>query len=69
MKIKEDMHIREIIRKYPETVKIFNKYNMDCISCGGAENESLMNAAIMYGIDINIILKELNDIAGKQKYE
>jgi len=38
-KITEDMNIKEVIDKYPETVSVFAKYNMGCIGCIAASFE------------------------------
>ena len=39
--ITEDMTIRDVIDKYPETAVVFAKYNMGCIGCIAASFEKL----------------------------
>jgi hybrid cluster-associated redox disulfide protein len=60
-KITEDMNIREVIDKYPETVSIFAKYNMGCIGCIAASFESLKDIAAVHGTDVKAFVKDLND--------
>ena len=60
-KITEDMNIREVIDKYPETVSVFAKYNMGCIGCIAASFESLKDIAAVHGTDVKAFVKDLND--------
>ena len=60
-KITEDMNIREVIDKYPETVSVFAKYNMGCIGCIAASYESLKDIATVHGTDVKSFVKDLNN--------
>lgn len=60
-KINEDMNIREVIDKYPETVTVFAKYNMGCIGCIAASYETLKDIASVHGTDVKAFVKDLND--------
>ena len=64
--INEDMNIREVIEKYPETVYVFGKYNMGCIGCIAASFEKLKDIASVHGIDVKTFVKELNDAIEEQ---
>jgi len=64
-KITEDMNIREVIEKYPETVSVFAKYNMGCIGCIAASFESLKDIAAVHGTDVEAFVKDLNEAIGK----
>lgn len=59
-KITEDMNIREVIDKYPETVSVFAKYNMGCIGCIAASFESLKDIAAVHGTDVKAFVEDLN---------
>ena len=61
IKITEDMNIREVIDKYPETVSVFAKYNMGCIGCIAASFESLKDIAAVHGTDVKAFVKDLNE--------
>jgi len=52
---------------YPQTKRIFTKYNMGCLGCMGATAETIEIGALMHGLDINEILTELNKIIEEQK--
>lgn len=58
--ITENMNIREVIEKYPETVPVFAKHNMGCIGCIAASFEKLSDIAAVHGLDVKMFVKELN---------
>ena len=60
-KITEDMNIREVIDKYPETISVFAKHNMGCIGCIAASFEKISDIAAVHGIDVKQFVKELNE--------
>jgi hybrid cluster-associated redox disulfide protein len=60
-KITEDMNIRDVIDKYPETISVFAKYNMGCIGCIAASFESIKDIAAVHGTDVKAFVKDLND--------
>ena len=59
-KISKDMTFNEVLRKYPDSVKVLKKYGMSCFGCQGAEAESLEYGAIAHGVDLNSLLKDLH---------
>lgn len=59
-KITKDMTFFEVMRTYPESVKVLQKYNLGCIGCMGAQNESLEQGANAHGIDVEALVKDLN---------
>jgi hybrid cluster-associated redox disulfide protein len=59
-KITKDMTFFEVMRTYPESVKVLQKYNLGCIGCMGAQNESLEQGANAHGIDVEELVKDLN---------
>jgi len=60
-KITEDMNIKEVIDKYPETIAVFAKYNMGCIGCIAASFEKIKDIAAVHGTDVKEFVKELNN--------
>lgn len=60
-RITEDMNIKEVIDKYPETVGIFAKYNMGCIGCIAASFEKIKDIAGVHGVDVKSFVKDLNE--------
>lgn len=59
-KINKDMTFFEVMRTYPESVQVLKKYNLGCVGCMGAQNESLEQGANAHGIDADALVKDLN---------
>ncbi len=59
-KITKDMTFNEVLRAYPDTVKVLKKYNMQCVGCLGAEAESIEYGAVAHGVDLEVFLRDLN---------
>jgi hybrid cluster-associated redox disulfide protein len=59
-KITEDMNIKEVIDKYPETIPVFAKYNIGCIGCLAASFEKIKDIAVVHGLDVKSFVKDLN---------
>lgn len=56
----KDMTFAQAMQANPETVKVLRKFNLGCVGCMGAQNETLEQGAAAHGIDVNELLKELN---------
>lgn len=61
MKITKAMKIEEILKKYPETIEVFLKHGFHCLGCAAASFENLEQGAKAHGIDVDELIKELND--------
>ncbi|HSL92756.1 MAG TPA: DUF542 domain-containing protein [Candidatus Limnocylindrales bacterium] len=57
------MVINDVIRKYPQTIKIFNDYRVDSCCGGGA---SIETTAKRDGVDVEGLLKALNAAAARK---
>ena len=53
-----DKIINDVIKKYPQTIKVFNDYKVDSCCGGGAPIET---TAKRDGIDVEGLLKALNE--------
>ncbi|HEY8363918.1 MAG TPA: DUF1858 domain-containing protein [Tissierellaceae bacterium] len=60
MEITKDMLIGEIIRKKPESVEILIRFGMGCVGCPSSQMETLEEAAMVHGMDLNKLLEALN---------
>ncbi len=60
--IAKDMTIGEIIRRYPQTLPIFERYGLTCYECQIAEYEALEHGAGVHKIDVERLLEELNRV-------
>lgn len=59
--ITKNMTIGDIIRTYPQTLKVFEKYGLDCYECQVADFEELEHGAGVHRKDLEKLLQELND--------
>jgi len=55
--ITPEMKVGDIVRNWPETMKVFRSYNLN-LHCGGVH--SLAFAAEKHGFDLKTFLAELN---------
>ena len=60
MEITKDMLIGEIIRNKPESVDILMRFGLGCVGCPASQMESLEEAAMVHGIELEQLLKALN---------
>lgn len=55
------LSVNEVIRQYPDSVAVFNRFQIDAC-CGGAA--SVVDAAIRDGADVEALLAELQRVIG-----
>ncbi len=60
MKIDKDMTIGELVAKYPESIEVLMSFGMGCVGCPASQMETLEEAAMVHGFDINELLEALN---------
>ncbi len=60
-KITKDMTIGEVLSTCPELAEVFMGFGMHCISCPVSQMETVEEASMVHGIDINFLLKKLNE--------
>ncbi len=60
MKITKDLLIADILRKKPEAAEILMANGMGCIGCPASQMESLEQAAMVHGLDLEKLMNELN---------
>jgi hybrid cluster-associated redox disulfide protein len=59
--IRKEMKIEDILRKYPQTVAVFQGFGVDCAECQLSEYEDVEHGAKVHNIDLDLMLKKLND--------
>lgn len=62
MTITKDMSIMEVVQKYPDTAEVFMNSGMGCLGCAAAHFENIEQGALAHGIDIDSLMKGLNDV-------
>lgn len=60
------MKIEEVIQKYPETMEVFLEFGFHCFGCAGATFENLEQGAAVHNIDINKLIKKLNNVINEK---
>ena len=60
MKFSKDSNLSEIIEKAPEKVDILLEAGMHCIGCMASQFETLEEACMVHGIDVDELVAELN---------
>lgn len=60
MAITKDMTIGEILRTNPEVAPILMEAGMHCLGCPASQGESLEEAAMVHGMDIDTLMEKIN---------
>ena len=58
MEITRDRIINDVIKKYPQSIAVFNEFRVDSC-CGGGQ--SIEKTAAADGIDVDALLQALNE--------
>lgn len=58
--IRREMCIAEIIRTYPQTIRVFRSFGLECRECQIADFEDLEHGATVHDVDIDTLLAALN---------
>jgi len=62
MNISQDMTIGELLRNKPEAAPILMEEGMHCVGCPSAQAESIAEAAMVHGMDIDSLMNKLTAI-------
>ena len=57
--ITKDMTIGEILRIAPEVAPVLMEAGMHCLGCPSAQGESLEEAAMVHGMDIDALMEQI----------
>lgn len=60
--ITRDMTIGEILRAKPEVAPVLLEAGMHCLGCPSAQGESLAEAAMVHGIDVEELMKAIQAV-------
>ena len=58
--ITKDTLIVDALKLNPNSAEVLMRYGMGCLGCPSAQMESLEQAAMIHGINLDELLKELN---------
>lgn len=60
MNINKDMTIGEILRANPAVAPVLMEAGMHCLGCPSAQGESLADAAMVHGMDIEELMAKIS---------
>lgn len=58
--INKETNIATMLQNYPQTAKVLKKYHLGCIGCHGVKHESVELGATAHGVDLEMLLSDLN---------
>ena len=67
MTITKDMTIGEILRTNPNVAPILMSAGMHCVGCPSAAMESLEEACMVHGMDVDEVITSINDYLAKKE--
>jgi len=60
-KITKDMSIQDVLKIDESLAEVFMGFGMFCIFCEASRSETVEEASIVHGIDLDLLLKKLNE--------
>lgn len=55
------MHVGDILKTHPKAAEVLMSCGMHCLGCPSAQMESLKDACMVHGLNIEDVLSMLND--------
>ena len=66
--VTKDMNLKELLKKHPDSARVFASYGIGCLGCAMASYESIGEGVSAHGIDVEEFMKDLNSyISGGQE--
>ncbi len=63
--VTKDMIIAEVLDNYPETAPLFLEIGMHCLGCPSARGESVEQACMVHGADVDTLIEKINALIAK----
>lgn len=60
MKVTKDMIIMDVLKLNPETAQFFLDIGMHCLGCPSASMESIEQACMVHGADVDKLIDDIN---------
>ena len=58
--VSKDMTIGQLIREFPQVAPILMQVGMHCLGCPSAQAETLGEAAMVHGLDADLLVEKIN---------
>ncbi len=63
--VTKDITIGELLKQNPDVAPVLMSAGMHCLGCPASQAESIEDAAMVHGIDVDELMKEINDFLAK----
>ncbi|MBB6218739.1 hybrid cluster-associated redox disulfide protein [Anaerosolibacter carboniphilus] len=60
-KVTKDMIIADVLRMDRATAPIFMRHGLHCLGCPASSMESIADAAMVHGLDVDALINDLNE--------
>ncbi|WP_027399456.1 DUF1858 domain-containing protein [Anaerovorax odorimutans] len=67
MLINENMLVSEVLDMNPDITEIFIRHGLNCLGCPGSYNESLKEAADAHSVNLENLVKDLDNYLENKK--
>lgn len=64
MEITKDSIIGDVLDQFPETAETFFSIGMHCLGCPASRGETIAEACMVHGADVDSLIKKLNEVVG-----
>ena len=65
IQISKDMLIGELIQMHELIAPMLMRAGMHCLGCPSSQMESLEEAAMVHGLDVDVLVNQINDFLGE----
>ena len=59
--VTKTMTIGELLQVAPQTAPVLMEVGMHCLGCPSSQMESLEEAAMVHGMDVDVLVQQIND--------
>ena len=64
-KVSKDMLIGQLLQIDANIAPILMRAGMHCLGCPSSQMESLEEAAMLHGLDVDVLVNQINDFLGE----
>ena len=64
-KVSKDMLIGQLLQIDANIAPILMRAGMHCLGCPSSQMESLEEAAMVHGLDVDVLVNQINDFIGE----
>ena len=65
--ITQDITIGELLKQEPDIAPVLMSAGMHCLGCPASQAESIGDAAMVHGLNVDELVAEINDFIEKKK--